>query len=131
MRVCQPSADFVIPFGFAGIQPTKIVFVEDMLGYCIGRPIPPRRVIRNRRRFRAIFVAGGNVMWLQTDRANRARTNIGATPPTTFRPKFATNEKIGMFQRHSSSRLLQGDSQLYFYAFAGSSGSWDSFRAQL
>jgi hypothetical protein len=54
-----------------------------MLNDTVGRAIPIERVA------------------VKLDGADRTRPYIGAAPAPGFRPEFATNGKIGVFQRHS------------------------------
>lgn len=72
--------------GFTHVQSAKIVFVEHMLNDTVGRAIPIERVA------------------VKLDGANRTRPYIGAAPAPSLRPEFASNGKIGVFQRHSRHR---------------------------
>ena len=74
-----------VPVSFVVGQPTEIILVEDMLGYRVWRPRPIPRVA------------------LQFDRADCTRANVSAAPKPRFRPKFAANEKIGVFHAHHGS----------------------------
>ena len=74
-----------VPVSFAVGQPTEIILVEDMLGYRVWRPHPIPRVA------------------LQFNRADCTRADVSAAPKPRFRPKFAANEKIGVFHAHHGS----------------------------